>query len=61
MNDNISYTLQGSQPYVLSAQWPSNFVPLGTEMVVDNSMNNIVAYNITSHDKYAEYNNYSNS
>ena len=31
MNGHTCYTLYGSQPYVLTANWPSGFTPAGTE------------------------------
>jgi len=58
-NQQIRYTLQGSQPYVLSGQWPSYFVPAGTEIVSDHSMDNILAYNIPQQEQYATYKKYS--
>ena len=54
-NQQIRYTLQGSQPYVLSGQWPSYFVPAGTEIVSSHSMDNIVGYNIPQQEQYASY------
>ena len=57
-NKHIRYTLQGSQPYVLSGQWPSYFVPSGTEIVPDYSMNNLLAYNISQQEQYATYKKY---
>ena len=57
LNKNIRYTLQGTQPYVLSGQWPSYFVPSGTIINPDYSMSNITGYN--ENNKYALYNNYS--
>jgi hypothetical protein len=56
-NDKTQYTLYGSQPYVLSGGWPSNFTPSGTNMILDHSMDNILAYNISNHDKYASCTN----
>ena len=50
------YTLQGSQPYVLSGTWPNNFIPNGTKIINDTSMNFIMGYNILNQDKYANYN-----
>ena len=59
INDNeimprTYYTLQGSQPYVLTYEWPIGFVKCYSEFKQDNSLNNIEAYNL-SH-KYATYN-----
>jgi hypothetical protein len=57
-NQKIRYTLQGTQPYVLSGQWPSYFIPTGTEIIPDNSMNNILGYNIEKQEQYSTYNNF---
>lgn len=56
LDDNkVRYTLQGTQPSVLSGQWPDYFVPAGTELIVDNSMKNIIGFNIQEQEKYAIY------
>lgn len=36
MNGKSCYTLYGSQPYVLTANWPTTFTPPGTRWVADN-------------------------
>ena len=54
-DNKVRYTLQGTQPYVLSGQWPDYFVPAGTEMIVDNSMKNIIGFNVQEQEKYAIY------
>lgn len=33
MNRHTCYTLYGSQPYVLTANWPNGFTPAGTKWV----------------------------
>ena len=43
----IQYTLGGSQPYVLSGNWPQGFTKPQTEFVPDYSMKNVVSFNPT--------------
>jgi hypothetical protein len=38
------YTLQGSQPYVLTANWPNGFLPPQTMWVPDLSVTNVRNY-----------------
>ena len=54
-NNRVNYTLQGSQPYVLSGQWPSYFIPNGMEMKIDNSMSNIMGFNVQDQQQFAIY------
>ena len=39
------FTLQGSQPYVLTGNWPRGFFPNRTEFVADYSMQNVTGAN----------------
>lgn len=41
------YTLQGTQPYVLTSNWPKGFTPNKTEYIHDYSLQNIQASNST--------------
>ena len=54
-NNKINYTLQGSQPYILSGNWPTQFIPNGTKIIPDCSMNNILGYNLEEQSQYATY------
>ena len=42
------FTLEGSQPYVLTSNWPQGFTKAQTAFVPDYSMKNVVSYNQTS-------------
>ena len=44
----MQYTLGGSQPYVLSSNWPQAFTKPQTDFVPDFSMKNVVSYNQTN-------------
>ena len=39
------FTLQGTQPYVLSSNWPNGFTYNGTKWVHDLSLMNVTGYN----------------
>ena len=39
------YTLEGTQPYVLTSQWPRAFTPNQTVWKPDNSLKNVTGYN----------------
>jgi hypothetical protein len=43
----MQFTLQGSQPYVLTGNWPQGFTKSQTQFVPDYSMKNVVSYNQT--------------
>ena len=43
------FTLQGSQPYVLTSQWPKAFTPNMCEFVPDYSLQNVQAANDISY------------
>ena len=47
INNNFNYTLRGSQPYVLSSNWPQGFIKAQTTFVPDYSMKNVFSYNQT--------------
>ena len=39
------YTLQGTQPYVLTANWPKGFTPKQTYWKPDYSLRGVTVYN----------------
>lgn len=39
------YTLEGTQPYVLTSQWPHAFTPNQTVWKPDNSLKGVTGYN----------------
>lgn len=49
-----SYSLQGSQPYILTYNWPNGFILPCTKFEADYSLYNLETYNTTH--KYAVYN-----
>ena len=54
---NINYksifTLKQSQPYNLTANWPNNFIPSGTQFEPDTSLINLKTYD--PKDKYHSF------
>ena len=42
---NSQYTLQGTQPYVLTSNWPQGFTYNQTKYVPDLSLQNVTGYN----------------
>ena len=44
-NCNVQYTLGGTQPYVLTSQWPHAFTPNQTVWKPDNSLKKVTGYN----------------
>ena len=49
-----NYSLQGSQPYILTYNWPNGFILPCTKFEADYSLYNLESYNTTH--KYAVYN-----
>ena len=54
---NINYksifTLKQSQPYVLTGNWPTDFIPSGTQFEPDTSLVNLKTYDPS--DKYHSF------
>ena len=45
INCRSVFTLRGSQPYILTSNWPKNFFPNDTQYIPDFSLQNVRAYN----------------